>query len=161
VQSVDFQFNPESLKRLQTYSEPANTLSESIRFELVLSALEGMEREVPGVVEHGIYPQLAALEELMLQQTLQSRSNWLDWLFPSRNDSFLALVYGERVIPVRIQRMNIMEVLHNHWLQPIHATVDMALRVLTTRDLRDNAGGLAALSAYKQYRQLKAEFSES
>jgi hypothetical protein len=161
VQSLVFQFNPADLKRLQTFSEPANIVSESIRFELVFTAIEGMEQGQPDVLEHGIYPQLAALEELLLQQTQQQHKSWLHWLFPSKEDSFLALIYGERMIPVKIKRMNIKEVLHNHQLQPIHATVDIAFRVLTETDLRGNEAGLSALRAYKQYRQHKAELAES
>jgi len=159
IRSVVFQFNPETVRRIQNLSESGNSLSESIRFELVLSAMEVMEQEESEVFEHGIYPQLAALEELLLMQTQGRRRSWLDWMFGSNDDRFLAWVYGERVIPVRIQRMTIREVLHNHRLQPIHATVDMALRVLTTTDLRGNAAGLEALSAYQQYRKLKSELA--
>ncbi len=160
VQPVVFQFNPETMTRLQVYSEQANTITESIRFKLVVNAMEGMEQEDREVVENGIYPQLAALEELLAQQTKQQRTNWPDWLFPSRNGSFLVLMYGERIIPVKIQRLNMKEVLHNNQLKPIHATVDIALRVLTERDLRGNAVGLGILGAYKQYRHLKAQLIE-
>jgi hypothetical protein len=161
IKPVVFQFNPETIRRIQNYSESDNNLSESIRFELVLSAMEVLEQEASEIFEYGIYPQLAALEELLQYQTQVRRRSWLDWLFGSNDDRFLAWVYGERVIPVKIHRMTIREVLHNHRLQPIHATMDIALRVQTARDLRGNAAGLAALSAYKQYRQTKAELTES
>lgn len=161
VQSLVFQFNPETLTRLQVYSENANTITESIRFVLVLNAMEGMDLDVPDVVENGIYPQLAALEELLVQQTKQQHKSWFDWLFPSKTTRFLVLIYGERVIPVTLQRLNLKELLHNSQLKPIHATIDVALRVLTERDLRGNAAGLAALAAYKQYRHLKAQLSET
>lgn len=161
VQPVVFQFNPETMTRLQVYSEQVNAITESIRFELVLSAAEGMEQEVSDVVENGIYPQIAALEELFLHQTKQRRSNWPDWLFPSSNANFLVLIYGERIIPVKIQRLNMKELLHNDQLKPIFARVDVALRVLTERDLRGNVAGLAALGVYKQYRHLKAQLTET
>ena len=161
VQPVVFQFNPETMTRLQVYSEQTNTITESIRFQLVLNAMEGMEQDVPEVVENGIYPQLAALEELLVQQAKQQRKGWPAWLFPSRNNSFLVLIYGERIIPIKIQRLNMKEILHNSQLKPIHATVDISLRVLTEQDLRGNVGGLVALGAYKQYRHLKAQLTES
>jgi len=154
---VVFQFNPETMTRVQVYSEQANTLSESIRFQLVFDALEGMEQDVPEVVENGVYPQLAALEELLEQQTKLQRRRGPDWLFAASNANFLVLIYGERIIPVKIQRLNIKELLHNKQLKPIHAKVDIALRTLTVRDLRGNVQGKAALDAYKQYRHLQAQ----
>ena len=160
VQSVEFQFNPETLTRLQSYSEQTNTITESIRFELVLSAMEDLEQEVPAVVENGIYPQLAALEEILVHQTKQQRSDRPEWLFPARSTSFLVFIYGERIIPVKIQRLNVKELLHNNQLKPIYAKVDVALRVLTKRDLRGNAAGLNALDRYQQYRRLKAQQTE-
>lgn len=161
TQLVVFQFNPETITRLQVYSEQANIITESIRFQLVLSAMEGMEQDVPDVVENGIYPQLAALEELLVQQTKQQRRRWPDWLFPSSNVNFLVFIYEERIIPVKIQRLNMKELLHNNQLKPIHAKVDIVLRVLTERDLRGNVAGLAALGAYNQYRHLKAQLIET
>jgi len=161
VQSVMFQFNPETLTRLQVYSENANTITESIRFQLVLNAMEGMDLDVPAVVENGIYSQLAALEELLVQQTKQQHNSWFDWLFPSKTTNFLVLMYGERIIPVTLKRLNLKELLHNSQLKPIHATVDVTLRVLSERDLRGNAAGLATLGAYKQYRHLKAQTTET
>ncbi len=159
IQSVVFQFNPETIRRIQNYSESDNRLSESIRFELVLSAMETREQDASEVFEHGIYPQLAAIEELLQHQTQVRRRSWLGWLFGSNDDRFLAWVYGERVVPVKIQRMTIREVLHNYHLQPIHATVDIVLRVLTTIDLRGNVAGLEALGAYQQYRKIQSELA--
>lgn len=162
LRPVVFQFNPETMTRLQVYSEQANTITESIRFKLVLNAMEGIEQDDPEVVENGIYPQLAALEELLEQQTKQQRATgWPAWLFTTRIANFLVLMYGERIIPVKMQRLNIKEVLHNSQLKPIHATVDVTLRVLTEWDLRGNGEGLAALGAYKQYRHLKAQSIET
>ncbi|MGB5397824.1 MAG: hypothetical protein WBN96_11800 [Gammaproteobacteria bacterium] len=159
VQSVVFQFNPETMTRLQLYSEQDNAITESIRFELVFNAVEGLEQAVPDVVENGVYPALAALEELLLNQTRQQRAGWPAWLFPPRNVGFLALIYGERIIPVKIQRLNMKELLHNSQLKPVYAKADIALRVLTEPELRGNVAGLAALAAYKNYRRRKAQFS--
>ncbi len=156
VPPLVFQFNPETMTRLQVYSEQANAVTESIRFELVLNAVEGLEREVPAVLENGIYPQLAVIEELMAQQRKTQRRHWVGWLFSSNKTDFLLFTYGERNIPVKIQRLNIKESLHNNQLKPIYAKVDVALRVLTERELRGKVAGRVALEAYKQYRHLKA-----
>lgn len=162
AQPVMFQFNPETLARLQVYSEHTNSITETIRFKLILNAMDGMEQELLDVVENGIYPQIAALEALLEQQSKQQRTTgWPDWLFPSRNAPFLVLIYGERIIPVTIQRLNIKERLHNSQLKPIHATVDITLRVLTERELRGNVEGLMVLTRYKQYRHLKARLADT
>ena len=155
---VVFQFNPASLNRLQVNVERDDTISEAIRFTLVFNAYEGIDQGEAGVTENGIYPRLAALEELLEQQTVlqQQTSGWFDWLFPQRTVGFLAFVYGERVIPVKIKRMNIKELIHNGQLVPLHASVDVHLRVLTTEELTRNTEGLMALALYKQYRHRKA-----
>lgn len=156
---VVFQFNPASLTRLQVNAEQSDTITESIRFTLVFNAYEEIDQGDVGITENGIYPRLAALEELLEQQTAlqQQTSGWLNWLFPQRTVGFLAFVYGERVIPVKMQRMNIKELIHNSQLVPLHANVDIHLRVLTKQELARNTEGLMALALYKQYRRHKAQ----
>lgn len=159
VKAAVFQFNPETISRLQTYTDKANATTESIRFELVLNAVDGLEQENETVLENGIYPQLAILEELMAQQNKSLRRRWPAWLLPSNNTGFLMFTYGERQIPVKLQRLNIMETLHNNQLTPVYAKVGIVLRVLTSRDLRNNAAGIGTLKAYKRYRYLKAQLT--
>ena len=54
IKSVVFQFNPETIRRIQNYSESGNNLSESIRFELVLTAMEVLEQEASEIFEYGV-----------------------------------------------------------------------------------------------------------
>jgi len=91
VKPVVFQFNLESISRLQVYSDKGYSITESIRFELVFNALEGMEDGVEDAVENGIYPQLAALEELMVCQTKKKNIGLPGWLLRSKNIRFLVL----------------------------------------------------------------------
>lgn len=156
-QRVVFQFNPERLTRLQTYNEQTKILSESIRFTLVLNAMQAMELDLPTATENGIYPQIAALEELLARPAKTLPINLPAWLTPSRKTGLLVLTYGARIIPVSLQRLGIKELLHNSQLQPIHASVDLSLRVLTEQDLRGNALGQAALTAYRHYRHRNAQ----
>jgi len=154
---VLFQFNPATITRRQIYSDVARRVTETIRFELVLNAMDSLEQEDPVGAEHGIYPQLAALEEILsYQQQLQSTS-WLGRLFGYGPTRFLMWVYGERIVPVMLQRMTIQETMHNGTLKPIHAVVDITLRVLTEHDLGRNSDGLAVLDNYHQQRKLKSE----
>ena len=156
---VIFQFNPETITRQQIYSRQANNIGESISFTLILNASDGMEQDVPAIRENGIYPQLAALEELLALQ-IRQRSNWFDWLLPSGKNGFLVLIYGERIIPVQIQQLTMKELLCNAQLKAIHAEVDVALRVLNEKDLRRNPSGLGILRAYQQHRRHSADLNE-
>lgn len=156
-----FQFNPETITRRQVYSSGARNVSETIRFTLVLNAMEGMEQQDPVMTEHGIYPQIAALEEILSYQKQLSSNSWLSGLFGFGSSRFLIWIYGDRVIPVRLQNISIREQIHSSTLKPIHAVVDISLRVLTERDLRRNAEGLAMLAAYRQQRQRKSELIEA
>lgn len=158
---VVFQFNPQTLTRLQDYSAQTNSVSEAIRFELVLNAVEGMEQEDAVMGEDGIYSQIAALEEILAYQSKLRPNNWLARLFGTSNSRILQFTYGERVIPVRLRRLHIKEILHNSELKPLHAKVAISLRVLTEQDLRGNQGGLQILARYQQYRKLKADQTRS
>ncbi|MDT8383828.1 MAG: hypothetical protein RRB22_05390 [Gammaproteobacteria bacterium] len=160
-QRVVFQFNPERLTRRQAYTEQTKTLSESIHFTLVLNAMQGMEQGLPTAMETGIYPHIAALEELLARTSKPLPINLPAWLTPSRKAGLLVLTYGARIIPVSLQRLTIKELLHNSQLQPIHASVDLTLRVLTEQDLRGNALGQAALTAYQQYRHRNAQLIQT
>ena len=152
-----FQFNPATITHRKNYPNTATQVDEIIRFQLVLNAMEGMEQQDPVMTEHGIYPQIAALEEILSYQTQLQPASWLRILFRSRPARFLMWVYGERIIPVMLQRMTIRETMHNSTLKPIHAEVDISLRVLTSKDLGHNKEGLKILNNYHQQRKQKSE----
>lgn len=94
----------------------------------------------------GVYPLLAALEELLSQQA-HSLPSSLPFIFGNnRPFSFVSLRWGQRELPVEVQRMEVRERLFNKALAPVHATVAVHLRVLaraevaavpTARDLLD------------------------
>lgn len=157
---LTFQFNPESLSRILTVSEDSGKIHEAIRFGLVFNASEGLEAEDEAIVEQGVYPQLAALE-VLLENQYEQNSGWIDIffgrLFGSLDKGLVTLVWGQRVIPVRLLRVNIKEQVLNSQLKPIHAVVDIKLRILTKPDLSGHAAGLQALNAYRQQRNAIAE----
>jgi len=156
-----FQFNPATISHRKNYSNTARRVGEIIRFQLVLNAMEGMEQQDPVMSEHGIYPQIAALEEILSYQSQLQSTSWLAKFFGFGPSRFLMWVYGERIIPVMLQRLIIRETMHNSTLKPIHAEVDISLRILTARDLGRNTEGLALLNSYLQQRKLKSALLEA
>lgn len=154
---VAFQYNPELLKRTQNLGADENVVNESIRFTLVFNAAEDLERDDELAKEHGVYPKIAALEELFAEQNEQVASSGGTWGGLIGGSSQLPVIlfkWGHRTVPVRIQRLVIMEQLFDTELNPVHAAVDVQLRVLTRKDLKNHAKGRQILVAYKAQRQV-------
>lgn len=153
---VAFQYNPELLKRTQSLGADGNVVNESIRYTLVFNAADDLEQDNELAKERGIYPQIAALEELFDDQyeRVQSSGGILGWLFGgSDQPTIIVFKWGHRIVPVRIQRLVIVEQLFDTKLNPVHAEVDVQLRVLTQKDLKRHAKGRQILAAYKAQRQ--------
>lgn len=146
-----FQFNPENLTRTQIYQEQQNKVSEVLRFELVFNAMEEMAQQDDESLS-GIYPYIAALEEILAYQDSVESTSWLDILL-RRGKPVLLFVYGDRIVPVRLLQLVIKERVHDSQLKPIHATVSLRLRVLDEHDLRGNTQGIAFLAQYRNRRK--------
>ncbi|MDR9435376.1 MAG: hypothetical protein RI563_00760 [Thiohalophilus sp.] len=151
-----FQFNPESITRVQNYSEKNSKITETIRLHLVFNIMHGLSDNNPQAIEHGIYPLLAALEEYVTEQSKLTRLPGILRKMGPKIQRVMVLSYGKRSIPVRIVRLNIKELVHNAQLTPLHATVDLSLRVLSESELNGNPRGKAALDNYRKYRESEA-----
>ena len=171
---VSLQYNPETLTR----SFQAQTLGtgdggdrseamrlkgpavESYRLEAEIDATDPLEfpESNPTSVEHGIQPQLAALELLLYPSSTQLDANHrladAGTLEIAPMQTPLALfVWGKsRVLPVRVTDFSITEEAFDAALNPVRAKVSLGLRVLSVDDLGfDHRGG----SLFMNYLQVK------
>jgi hypothetical protein len=152
---VSFQYNPEQLARIQSYNDGTNSISEAIRFTLILHVDALPDRDDPEELPVSIYPQLAALERIFEAQTVQVSA-----AFPGirigRKPSVLAFTWGQRTVPIRIQRFVIKEQIFNEELEPIYATIDVQLRLMTAKELANSEIGLEMLRNYQKHRLASA-----
>lgn len=148
---VSFQYNPEQLTRIKNYNDSSGLISESIRFTLILHVNALPEYDDPDDFPVSIYPELAVLERLFEAQTVRLSAG-----FPSRRikkqPSVLAFIWGQRTVPIRIQRFVIKEQIFNTELEPVYASIDVQLRLMTAKELANSEIGLKMLRNYKKQR---------
>ena len=146
---VSFQYNPEQLTRVQNYNDSSNLISESIRFTLILHVDALPKLDDPKKFPVSIYPQLAALERIFEAQTVRVSAGFPGMRI-NRQPSVLAFTWGQRTVPIRIQRFVIKEQIFNTGLEPVYATLDVQLRRLTAKELAKNKVGLERLKQYRK-----------
>lgn len=161
--TVLFQYNPDTVTRTlrprpsgapsagadsgRTWGAPL----ERITLTLELDATDGLAAGDPVVTVAGVQPQLAALEMLLHQSTAQVLANTallqagsLEVLAPER--PLTVLVWGpHRAVPVVVEHLTVTEQAFGVSLQPVRASVELAVQVLTASDLPPTSAG-AALS---------------
>jgi hypothetical protein len=135
---IAFQYNPETLCRklerdaiaLGSSSSPAPTSPiprQLISLTLALDAADGLESpdENPQVVRSGLHPSMSAIEILMYSSA-------------SAPSSLTLFVWGvNRVVPVRVMEVQIVEQMFDHSLNPIRAAIAVTLLVRTHADFSD------------------------
>jgi len=162
---IALQYNPESLSRsLQIQgaggeggnrSEPMRFKGpavETIKLEADIDAADQLEfpDQNRAVVEHGIQPQLAALELLahpssaqLFEVDRQLGSGTLE-IAPMEAPLILFVWSRSRIVPVRLMDFSVTEEAFDPALNPIRAKVSLGLRVLSVDDLgfAHRGGGL-------------------
>lgn len=150
---IIFQYNPKSLSRslaAQTSGEGGSP-SEVLRLEgpptetitiskLEIDATDQLETSDGVATTMGIYPQLSALEMLLypksalvIANTLLLAAGTIEVIAPEA--PLTLLIWGiKRVVPVRITSFSITEEEYDPNLNPIRATVNLAMQVLTYKD---------------------------
>lgn len=168
-QVIAFQYNPATLARglqPQISGGEEGDRSMQVRFtgapiqtievDVEIDATDSLEREDPVAVQFGIAPQLAALELLVyptstdiLQRDALLASGTIEVaLLPAPRTLF---VWGpQRVVPVRLNSYSITEEAFDSSLNPIRATVTLAMRVLTYSDLDSSTRDYHQFLAYQQ-----------
>ena len=148
---IVMQFNPDSLQRTRapqtTTTEGQGDRVEALRlvaaavetwkFDAEIDATDQLDVPAP----QGIHPQLATLELLIQPPSTRLRTNQaladIGTLEIAPIETPLTLwVWGSaRVLPVRLTELTITEDAFDADLNPIRATVNLGLRVLTVNDL--------------------------
>jgi len=117
--------------------------TESFRMAVELDATDQLEEVNPLAVASGLHPTLAALELLLYPPSTQIIvTKVLSKLGSARVSPLTAplvlLVWGPlRVIPVHVESVSITEEAFDTFLNPIRAKVDLGLRTLTEKELKD------------------------
>ncbi|HEU0304363.1 MAG TPA: hypothetical protein VFR32_07270 [Gaiellaceae bacterium] len=117
--------------------------TESFKMAVELDATDQLEDVNPLAVATGIHPTLAALELLVYPPSTQIILGKVLAKLGSARVSpakapLVLLVWGPlRVIPVQIDSMSVTEQAFDTLLNPIRAKVDLGLRTLTEKELKD------------------------
>lgn len=149
-----FQYNPENLTR-KLFTDDG-VPNETISFSLILNVAEGIESQDPVIIEHGVYPQLAALELLF------EKGNSNDGLRPGKfnhgsRQTVTLFKWSERIVPVRLLKLKIKEHLFDARLEPLHVKIKVKLEVLSESELSNDNEAQKILAAYRERMQQLAE----
>jgi Contractile injection system tube protein len=160
---IVMQFNPDTLERSlapQVAGADQGDRTEALRLKgpavetwKFVAEIDATDQlDVPA--EHGIHPQLAALETLVHPSSRRITANQalaaLGTLEITPMETPLTLfVWGtKRVMPVRVTELSITEDAFDINLNPIRASVNVGLRVLSTSDLPNGHRGAELYLAY-------------
>jgi hypothetical protein len=176
---IVFQYNPATLSRtLQAQTTGGEggqadmmrfkgAPTESLSLEVEIDAADQLEQGKSSTVQHGIYPQLAALEGLLYpsSQTVTKNVELLSLgiieIMPPAAP-FTLFVYGpRRILPIQLTELQITEEAHDPHLNPIRATVLMSLQALSYNDLLSNHPGHALFMAYQKAKEKMAQIGLS
>lgn len=173
---IPLQYNPDSLTRtlqVQAIGGEGGSRSDALRikapavetFKLdaeldVTDQLEYPEQN-RNATEHGLQPQLAALEILVYPTSAQLQTNnvlahlgTLE-ILPMEAPFTLFVWSKNRILPVRITEFSITEEAFDPDLNPIRAKVSLGMRVLSVEDLGfDHKGGSLFMSYLQNKEQL-------
>ncbi|MEM8961947.1 MAG: hypothetical protein AAGD38_10725 [Acidobacteriota bacterium] len=170
---IVFQYNPEDMSRTLTpNTADAGGLTEALRLkgaptetisvDLFIDATDQLERSDPSALTKGIYPQLSALEmllfpksSLVVANTVLAALGTIEVIPPESPLTLFA--WGlRRIVPVRIDSLDITEELHDVNLNPIRARVGVSMQVLTYDDLSLTNPGRAIYLANQVLRETLA-----
>jgi hypothetical protein len=153
---IPLQYNPDTINRsLQVQASGANTTDrsealrikgpavETITLDAEIDLTDSLEHpgDNPGAVDVGLHPQLAALEGLLNPTVASlsandalSRAGTLE-IIPVQAPLTIFVWSRQRVVPVRVTQLTIVEEAFDAALNPIRVRVTLALRVLNVNDL--------------------------
>ena len=166
---IAFTYNPSTLKRSlqpQMVGGEDNARSAAVRFtgapaqtitiEIELDASDEIGTGKPAALRYAALPQLAALELLVypalaaVHQAQQQLASGVMEIAPLTAPRTLFVWGQKRVLPVRIASYEINEEFFDTRLNPIRATVTLAMRVLTYTDVSADNRNYFDFTAYQQ-----------
>ena len=170
---ISLQYNPDTLTRtlqVQGMGEGADQSEalrlkgpavETLKLEAEIDAADQLEfpEQHNTVVEFGIAPQLAVLEAIvnpaasdLLANRALANAGTLE-IAPMESALVLFVWGANRIVPVQITEFSITEEAFDTSLNPIRATVNLGLRVLSVDDLGFDHKGGSLFMAYLQSRE--------
>lgn len=173
---VVFQYNPDTVTRTigrrgapaEAQVGPADAHRvwgapiETITMKIEVDAADQLASGDQAAAAAGIGPQLAALEMLLYPSSYQVITNaslLLDGtieILPPEGP-LTVLVWGaSRVVPVQLETLTITEEAFDPTLNPIRATVDMSVQVLTYNDLTVTDPGYALFLVHQVLKETMA-----
>ena len=171
---VVFQYNPETISRSlePQFADQGGDRTEALRLrgppvetidaELVIDAIDQLERNEGLGPSQGVHPQLAALEMLVYPKSALTIANTVLLavgtmeVIPPAGPLTLFVYGAKRVLPVKLTRLSITEELHDPALNPIRARAQVGLRVLSTADLSITHPGYALFLAHQVVKEALA-----
>jgi hypothetical protein len=177
---IALQYNPDSVSRTlqvqgagQEAGDRRETLRlkgppiETIRLEIELDATDQLEfpDQSSVAVEHGLLPQLAALETIVypsvgqLQESEALANDGKFEIVPAEGPLTLFVWSRHRVAPVRFTELTIVEEAFDPRLAPIRARVNLTMRVLSVNDLASGHQGTGIYLAYQRQKERQAGLS--
>jgi hypothetical protein len=171
---ITFQYNPEKVNRSLQSAAPTNGSAsaevlemagppkETITMKIEIEAADQLERRQQPALSVGIYPQLSALEMLLYPKLSAVLKN--DALcaagaveIEGYEVPLTLLVWGpKRVVPVRVTSFTIEEQAFDVHLNPINATVDVSMDVLTYMDFPRSEPGRSLFMAHQAVKEAMA-----
>ncbi len=178
---IVLQYNPDTLSRTLKIKgvEEGGDRSEALRLtgppvetfklDAEIDATDQLELpdQNPNTVQHGIFPQLAALETIVYptSTTLQnnftlSQAGTLE-IMPVMAPLTLFVWSANRIVPVRLTDLSVTEEAFDPKLNPIRAKVSLGMRVLSIDDLNFNEKGGSLYMVYQQQKESLARLYQS
>lgn len=173
--TIAFQYNPATLTRSfqpQISGGEQGDRSQVVRYqgapvqtiqvEIEIDGMDGLEQGDQTTQQYGIAPQLAALELLVYPsldalKTLESdTSSGVLEVAPLAAPRLLFVWGPQRALPVRIDSLSISEEIFDQQLNPLRASINLGLRVLTYSDLSSDLPDYQQFKAYQSMLQTLA-----
>lgn len=174
---IIFQYNPDTMTRTlaaQTgggqsggagRAEPLRLTGapqEDISLKVEIDATDQLEEGNEVATSMGIYPQLSALEMLLypklasvIVNTALLAAGTIEILPPQA--PLTVLIWGPgRIVPVQLTSFSITEEAYDENLNPIRASVDLGLRVLSYNDFTPTHPGFALFMAHQAVKEAMA-----
>jgi hypothetical protein len=167
---ISLQYNPKTLQRSyepQAFGEGNEPLRlkgpavETLTIEADIDAADYLEfpDQHQDTVEHGIQPQLAALEAMVNPTSAQLNTNNMLQsagtleIAPMEGPMALFVWSRNRIVPVRVTSFSITEEAFDTQLNPIRATVSLTMQVLNINDLGFQHKGGSLFMNYLQNKE--------
>lgn len=176
---ITFQYNPDTLRRTleaQAAGAPKTTSTvarsealrlrgapvENITLDIEVDATDQLAKGDPTATDMGVYPQLSALEmllypksNLVIANTILALTGSIE-LIPPEAPLTLFIWGPKRVLPVRLTTFSITEEAYDVDLNPIRASVNLGLRVLSYSDLSLTHPGYYLFLAHQVTKEVMA-----